>query len=156
ELTIEPHLPHPKSPNMVVVTQQDGVKVVELPLLEDNEARKAFELLLSKGYTHEDYRKAEVLTKVVTTKADERAASRSWLDETVQVETGRLLKQYKINPGGKQLSKNRNNQNDYAFVKAHIDKKLCALVGRNTGERSEWTRAQLDLAKNQLEEIIGD
>lgn len=156
ELNVEPHMPHPKSPNMVVVTEQDGVRVVELPLLRDARAKEAFKTLLSLGYTHEDYKKAEILTNMVPTKADQRAASRAWLDETVQVETGRLLGQYKVNPGGKQLSKNRNNQNDYTFVKAHIDKKLCALVGRNTGERSEWTRPQLDMAKTKLDAILDE
>ena len=127
------------------VSSQTGVLMEEIPLLaEDEAAMSAFQLLRSRGFTVEEYRRATELQPVPTTRARERQAARAALDDRVRNEAGRILAARAINPGGQDLDRNRLGRTNFVVIKAAIDSKIDEFVGRSIGERSEFSRAQLD------------
>jgi hypothetical protein len=118
--------------------------IEEIPLLQEDELRRAFELLQSRGVTADDYRRAEELRPVPTTRVAERQALRDGLDARVRTEVGRILGQRRVNPQGRDLDLRRLGQTNFVVLKAAIDRRVNASVGMREGERSEFTRAQLD------------
>jgi len=126
------------------VRGQARVVLEELPLLQDDELRRAFELLQSRGITAEDYRRAEELRPVATTRLGERQALRAGLDARIRNEVGRVLRQRGVNVEGRDLDRQRLGRSNFVVLKAAIDRRVNASVGMQEGERSEFSRAQLD------------
>ncbi|MEO7423787.1 MAG: hypothetical protein ABI036_01295 [Fibrobacteria bacterium] len=133
-----------RTPNTIEVRGQSGVLLQEIPLLNDDEAIKAIEMLRSRGYSPEDVRRAMEHQPVSTTKAKERQAARSSLDDHTKTEVGRILATRRINPQGKDLDKKRLNKTNFVVLKAAIDNQVNLVVGNGTGERHELTKAELD------------
>lgn len=123
---------------------QGGVVLEELPLLRDDQLRRAFEVLQAAGVTAEDYRRAEELRPIETTRVGERQAARTGLDARIRNEVGRILGQRRVNPEGRDLDRRRLGQSNFVVLKSAIDRRVNASVGRGERERSEFTRAQLD------------
>ena len=146
--------PVPRAPNTVDVRAQTGVLLEEIPLLDDEEAIKAIETLRARGYSPDDVRRAMEHHPVPTTKANERRAARAALDMRIKTEVGRILGEKKLNHQGKDLDKRRLNKTNFVVVKATIDKHVNAAVGKDTGERHEFTQAELDTINTRFSALL--
>lgn len=143
ELAVTPR--DPRDPNTVEVRGQTGIRVEEIPLIEnDPEAMQAIQTLRERGYSADDVRRAMELQPVPTTRVRERQAARSSLDIRIRNEVGRILGQRKINPYGRDYDKARRNQTNFVALKAAIDRHVNQAVGRGPGERNDFTREELD------------
>lgn len=145
--------PVPRMPNMVEVRSQTGVRLEEIPLLDDDEAMKAIATLSARGYSPDDVRRAMEHQPVPTTKANERQAARAALDTRIKIEVGRVLSQKGLNPQGKDLDTRRLNRTNFVIVKAAIDKQVNAAVGKGTGERHDFNKAELDAINGRFAEL---
>lgn len=145
--------PVPRMPNMVEVRSQTGVRLEEIPLLDDDEAMKAIATLSARGYSPDDVRRAMEHQPVPTTKANERQAARAALDTRIKTEVGRVLSQKGLNPQGKDLDTRRLNRTNFVIVKAAIDKQVNAAVGKGTGERHDFNKAELDAINGRFAEL---
>lgn len=145
--------PAPRSPNTVEICGQTGVLLEEIPLLDDEEAMRAIATLRARGYSPDDVRKAMEHQQVPTTKANERQAARAALDMRIRTEVGRILRQKNMNPQGKDLDKKRRNKTNFVIVKSAIDKQVNAAVGKETGQRHEFNKAELDTINASFAEL---
>ena len=57
---------------------------------------------------------------------------------------GRVLRQRGVNVEGRDLDRQRLGRSNFVVLKAAIDRRVNASVGMQEGERSEFSRAQLD------------
>lgn len=129
--------------NPVDIKSQTLVTLEELPLLSDPEVANAIQLLREKGLTPEQYEQA-ILQPIPTPKVKVRQAARAALDAKVKTEVGRILGSRAVNHQGFDLDKTRRNVTNFVVVKSAIDKRCRAVVGRKSGERSEYTQIELD------------
>lgn len=124
-------------------------------MLSDERLKGVLTDLLSAGYTAKDIgRVAEFLEPIPVAKQNRRRASRSWLDETIKTKAGKLIRNHGLNPEARDLDVNHLGQSNWVFVKAAIDKKVNAAVGRGPRERSEFSQAEIDLTAERLEGIL--
>jgi hypothetical protein len=72
----------------------------------------------------------------------------------VKNEVGRILAERGINPMGAELDRNRLGRTNFVVLKAAIDRRIYTLVDRKAGERSEYSRSELDLIKASLDGLI--
>lgn len=143
ELDREP--PEPLEPNAVEVQSQSVVDLEEIPLLRDEEAMALLQQLRDRGYTGEQVSRAmEELEPVPETKLRRRQAMRSSLDTRVMTAAMRVLAARGFNPEGKDLDRQRRGRSNLIVVKAAIDRRVNALVGRGAGERAQFRRPELD------------
>lgn len=145
----------------IEVRGQEHILVQEVPLLsQDEEARRAFELLTSRGFTPEDFQREYELRPVPTTRVRIRQAARTSLDDRVRTAAGRILRERQINPEGHELDERHIGQTNFMVLKGAIDRRVNALVGRGTGERHEFTQSDLDLINEHfgalLTQVIGE
>ncbi|WP_338115201.1 DEAD/DEAH box helicase [Paenibacillus ehimensis] len=156
EIILEPGAsPRNRRENQVEIRGQEGVSVLEIPLiLEDDEVKKALELLKSKGVTLEDIQVAYEHQPIYTTRQRERQAARQSLDETVKNEVGYILRQRGINPQGRDLDRKRLGKTNFVILKSAVDKRINEFVGKATGMRHEFSREELDAIKGNLTHII--
>jgi DNA-binding transcriptional MerR regulator len=144
----------PSAVNPVDVRGQSGVTMEEIPLIEeDPEAMQAIRTLQERGYSPEVVRQAMELQPVPTTRVRQRQAARAALDMRVQTESGRILKQRRINPQGFELDRSRRGRKNFVVVKMAIDRQVDQAVGRRTGERPNFTRAELDTIEQRFQEF---
>ena len=145
ELQVDPLLPYKRSDHVDVRSQTD-VRLEEIPLIQDDlDAVAALKILQDKGYTPDQVKQAyEELRPVPITKVRQRQAMRGNLDMRVRTEAARILHERKINPEGRTLDRQRLGKNNLIVMKTAIDRHVNAAVGRKAGERSEFTRPQLD------------
>ena len=137
------------------VRGQSGVTMQEIPLIQDDlEAMEAIRTLRERGYSPEAVRQAMELQPVPTTRLRERQAARSGLDMRVRNEAARILNQRGINPGGYDLDRSRRGRMNLVILKAAIDRLIYQAVGRRAGERSEYTRAELDMIDQRFQEFL--
>jgi superfamily II DNA or RNA helicase len=138
----------------VHVRGQSGVTLEEIPLIQDDaEAMKAIRTLQERGYSPDDVREAMELQPVPTTLVRQRQAARSGLDMRVRTETGRILSERGINPNGFDLDRNRLQRKNFVVVKAAIDRHVAQAVGRGVGERSDFTRDELNIIDQLFSEL---
>lgn len=159
ELVVEPRDPANgiRDPNPVRIRSQDNVSLEERHLLdEDEEARKAFEVLAARGFTPDQYRQAFEHQPVPTSKVRERQAMRAALDERIQIATGRILRERGANHQGYSLDKRRLGRTNFQILKSAIDTAVSRYVGRGNGERSEFSREDLDRINGNFEAILGE
>lgn len=151
ELAVDPI---PRAPNTLEVKSQTDVSVQEIPLLDDQEAVQAINTLQSRGYSPEDIAEAMRHLPIPTTKANERQAARAALDAKIKTEVGRILNEQGLNPQGKELDKKHLNRTNFVVLKSSIDKHVNNFVGKKSGERHEFNRAELDSIKAQFNQLI--
>ena len=146
ELQIDPVIRAPRAGDDVDVRSQTDVRLEEIPLIEDDpEALAALKVLQNKGYSTEQVKEAyEELQPVPVTKARIRQAKRSSLDMRIRTEAARILYERRINPEGQDLDRKRLGRSNLIVMKTAIDRQANAAAGRKAGERSEFTRPQLD------------
>lgn len=137
------------------VRGQAGVELEEIPLLRDDpEAQAALRTLRDKGYTREEVAEAyEALEPVPVTKARRRQAMRAALDQRILLEAGRILRAQQLNPGGRDLDRQRLGRSNFVVVKAALDRRVNALVGRRSGERHEFTQPELEQVEAEFDNI---
>jgi len=153
EIAIEPVL---RIPPQIQVSSQTTVTLEEIPLLsQDDDARRAFELLQSKGFTAADYQQATTLLRPVpTTRVGERKAARAAIESRVQNEVGKILTSRGVSPGGKNLDKKLFSRTNFVILKSAIDKKFMKHVGMATGSRSEYTQIQLNSISDNFDALV--
>ena len=145
ELQVNP-LPPSERPDRVDVRSQTDVRLEEIPLNQDDpDAVAALKILQDKGYTPDQVKQAyEELRPVPVTKVRHRQAMRGNLDMRVRTEAARIMHERKINPEGRELDRQRLGRSNLIVMKTAIDRHVNTAMGRKAGERSEFTRPQLD------------
>lgn len=142
-------------PPVIDVRSQSGVVLEEIPLIQtDVEAMTAIETLRRLGYSADEVATAMELQPVVTTRVRERQARRTALDTRIRNEVGRILGERGINPQGADLDLTRRNRTNFVVLKASIDRHVAAAAGRSTGQRAQYTRAELDGIDARFEELV--
>ena len=156
ELELEPGQRLPSPGDQVNVRSQTDVRLEEIPLIQqDPEALEALRTLQAKGYTTDQVMQAfEELQPVPVTKARQRQAKCAALDMRVKTEAARLLDERNINPEGRDLDRKRLGKSNLIVMKAAIDRLVNGVAGRKSGERSDFTRAQLDQIDAQFGDIV--
>ena len=140
--------------NPVDVRGQSGVTMQEIPLIEDDpEAMKAIQTLQERGYSPEAVRQAMELQPIPTTRVRQRQAARAGLDMRIRTEVGRILNEQGINPQGFDLDRTRRGLTNFVVLKSAIDRQVNQAVGRGPGERSEFTRSELDTIELRFQEL---
>lgn len=136
----------PVSGDNVHVRSQSDVLLQEIPLIEeDAEALEMIRKLRERGYTGDVVAQAmDQLDAVPVTKVRERQAGRAALDIRIKTEVGRIFAARKINHQGRDLDRKRLNKTNFVVMKGAIDEEANELVGRKSGERSEFTQADLN------------
>ncbi|AEP00089.1 DEAD/DEAH box helicase [Heyndrickxia coagulans] len=160
EIIIEPtstNTSRNRRTNQVEIREQEGVSIIEIPLvLEDDEVKKALELLKSKGVTLEDIQISYKHHPIPTTKQRERQAARRALDETVRNNVSFILRQQGMNPQGHDLDRRRLGRSNFVILKAAVDKKINDFVGKDSGKRDEFSKNELDTIREKLNYIINE
>lgn len=140
--------------NELKVRSQSEVLLQELPLLKEDETA-AIRLLQERGIIAADFDPAsQILQPVPTTRVAQRQAKRVGLDMRVRTEAARILSQRSLNPAGRDLDRNHLNRDNLIVMKAAIDRQINTTVGRNAGQRHEFTRQELDLVDTNFLEIL--
>ena len=88
------------------------------------------------------------------TRVRQRQAMRSSLDMRVRTETGRILQERGVNPEGRDFDRQRLGRTNFVVLKAAIDRQVNAAVGRQSGERREFTRPELDQIERDFAGIV--
>jgi superfamily II DNA or RNA helicase len=129
----------------VQIRSQSEVQLEEIPLIDDDEhALELLRKLRDLGYTTGLDEAMGRLEPVPVTKVKQRQADRNALDARVRNEVGRILAARSINPQGHDLDRKRIGMINFAFMKGAIDDEANRLVGRGTGERSDFTQQDLN------------
>jgi hypothetical protein len=137
------------------ITEPGKVSLQELPLLSDDRLTEALKLLMQAGVTAEDYGHAvEQLEPIPITKQARRQASRTLLDETIKTRAGKLVRDHGVNPEGHDLDTRHLGHGNWVIVKAAIDTKIKAAVGK---ERKDLSQVEIDLViTERLGGILAD
>ena len=140
--------------NPVDVRGQSDVEIQEIPLIQnDADAMQAIRTLQERGYSPEAVCQAMELQPVPTTRVRQRQAARSGLDMRVRTEAGRILNARGINSQGIDLDRTRRGRTNFVVLKAAIDRQVNQAVGRGTGERPDFKRAELDAIDERFQEL---
>lgn len=153
ELIVEPVL---RDLDTIEVREQGRVLLEEIPLLADDEAMFAVRTLLERGYTSDEVRRAMELQSVPTTRVRERQAARATLDMRVRTAVGRILGERGLNRFGRGLDRQRLARNNFVVLKTAIDRRINASVGCSSGQRSEFTRQQLDEVNRNFDTLVDE
>ncbi|MCB2156549.1 DEAD/DEAH box helicase family protein [bacterium] len=139
----------------VEIRAQSDVLMQEIPLLDDNEAMRALRLLRDRGYEPEDIAAAyRTLEPVPTTRVRERQALRAGLDQRIRTEAARILNERGMNPGGRELDRQRLGRDNLIILKSAIDRKVNSAMGHSSGQRHEFSRDDLDRINLQFNEFV--
>lgn len=147
-------IPIPRPGDEMEVRAQSEVQLEEIHLLEDDEA-KAIGLLQERGIIPGDFDpQRQMLQPVQATKVAVRRAMRSGIDMRVRTEAARILHQRGMNPEGRDLDRQRLGRSNLIVLKAAIDHQVNAAVGRNSGQRSEFSRAELEQVDAGFSDLV--
>ena len=138
------------------VRSQTAIRLEEIPLIaEDSEALAALKVLQERGYTSDQVKQAyDELEPVPVTRVRQRQAMRSGLDMRVRTETGRILGERDVNPEGSDLDRQHLGRTNFVVLKSAIDRQVNAAVGRQSRERHEFTRPELDRIEQDFAGIV--
>ncbi|OPG95131.1 hypothetical protein B2I21_27985 [Chryseobacterium mucoviscidosis] len=67
------------------------------------------------------------------------------LDETVKNDVSYILRQRELNPNGYNSDRKRLGRSNFVILKAAVDNKINAFVGKEVGMRHEISRPELDV-----------
>lgn len=154
EIEIEPA---PRDfPDQVDVRAQGGIDLQEIPLIRDNpEALDLLRQLHAQGYSTEQITEASAeLEAVPTTRARERQAMRQSLDMRIRTEVGRILGARGLSHDGKELDRRHLGKTNFRILKGALDRQANATAGRGTGQRSEFSRQQLEAIEADFDAIV--
>jgi hypothetical protein len=156
EIQIDPPIASSQVRNRLNVQSQTDVRLEEIPLIyDDPDALAALKILQEKGYSPDQVKEAyQGLQPVPVTKARQRQAKRATLDMRVRTEAARILHERRINPEAQDLDRKRLGRTNLIVMKAAIDRQVNAAVQRKVGERSDFTRLQLDEIDSKFAVIV--
>ncbi len=156
DIQIDPVAPEAPARDRLDVRSQTDVRLEEIPLIKDDpDALAALKILQEKGYSPDQVKEAyQALEPVPITKVRARQAKRANLDMQVRTEAARILYQRRINPEAQDLDRKRLGRTNLIVLKSAIDRQVNAAVGRNVGERSDFTRPQLDEIEKNFAAIV--
>lgn len=147
-------IPVPRPGDEMEVRAQSEVQLEEIHLLEEDEAA-AIRLLQERGIISGDFDPArQALQPVPTTRIAQRRAMRDGLDMRVRNEAARILNQRGINPAGRELDRQHLGRDNLIVLKAAIDRQVNAAVGRNSRQRHDFSRAELDQIDAKFGNIV--
>jgi superfamily II DNA or RNA helicase len=158
ELEVTPRAVGAALPNPVNVRSQTGVQLEEIPLIQDDpDALAALKLLRDKGYSTTELLSAfEDLQPVPVSKVRERQSKRLELVSRVNNEAGRLLREKGLSPEGRDLDRKRIGHSNFVAITSAIHSCVNKAVNRTSGERSEFTKEDLDHVERDWATIIAD
>jgi superfamily II DNA or RNA helicase len=138
------------------ITGQTEIGLESIPLLaSDPDAQDAIQLLLSKGISADDYRRAaELLSPITVTKQRQRRASRLALDSRIRNATARLLADHGVSPEGRKLDKKHLGRTNFVVIKSAIDRECNTLVGKKSGSRAELSQKEYDQIQTEFPAIL--
>ena len=156
ELEVEPEPRDFGDGERFEVRSQTGIRLEEIPLIaEDPDALAALKVLQEKGYTSDQVKEAyDELEPVPVTRVRQRQAMRGSLDQRVRTEAGQILAERGINPEGRALDRERLGRSNFVVLKAAIDRQVNAVAARQSGERHEFTRPELDQIEHDFAGIV--
>lgn len=79
---------------------------------------------------------------------------RDGLDMRVRTEAARILNQRGINLAGRDLDRQRLGRDNLIVLKSAIDRHVNTAVGRTSGQRHEFSRAELDQINEEFVNIV--
>ena len=155
ELEVDPQPKDVERGESFNVCDQGDIQLQEIPLIKDPQILETLKAIL-KEYTPDQVKQScdKLLQPVPTTRAYERQARRNSLDMRVKTETGRILVERDVNPEGHELDQQRLGRNNFIVLKSAIDRQVNAAVGRQSRERHEFTRNDLDKIEADFPQII--
>ncbi len=158
ELEVVPPIPDSGDRKRFDVRSQTAIELEEIPLIvEDPEALAALRILQEKGYTSDQVKQAyDELEPVPVTRVRQRQAMRRSLDMRIRTEAGRILAERDINPEGRDLDRQHLGRTNFVVLKSAIDRLVNTAVGRQSGERHEFTRPELDQIEENFSGILDD
>ena len=138
------------------VRSQTAIQREEIPLVpEITGAMAAPRVLLERGGSSDEGKPVfSEQQPVPVPLVRQRQAKRKGLDERVQTETRRILRERRVNPGGRNLDRPRFVRTNYVSLKAAIDRQVDATVGRKFRERDRFTRDELDRIERDFGSIL--
>ena len=138
------------------VRSQTAIQLEEIPLIADDpDALAALRVLQERGYTSDQVKQAyDELEPVPVTRVRQRQAMRGSLDIRVRTEVGRILGERSVNPQGHDLDTQRLGRANFVVLKSAIDRQINVAVGRQTRERHEFTRPELDQIERDFAGIV--
>ena len=146
--------PEQHSGDRIEVRAQSEVQLEEIHLLEEDEAA-AIRLLQERGIIPGDFDPIQqALQPVPTTRVAQRQAMRGGLDMRVRTEAARILYERDLNPAGRELDRQHLGRDNLIVLKAAIDRQVNTAVGRTSGQRHEFSRAELDQIDAGFAEIV--
>lgn len=156
ELEVEPASRNFGEGERFDVRAQTAIRLEEIPLItEDADALAALKVLQDKGYTSDQVKQAyEELEPVPVTRVRQRQAKRGGLDMRVRTKVGQILGERGVNPEGRDLDRQHLGRTNFVVLKSAIDREVNAAVGRQTRERDQFTRPELDQIEDDFDGII--
>jgi superfamily II DNA or RNA helicase len=158
ELEVVPALPDSGDEERFDVRSQTAIELEEIPLIADDPAAlAALKVLQEKGYTSDQVKQAyNELEPVPVTRVRQRQAMRRSLDMRIRTEAGRILGERGINAEGCDLDRQRLGRTNFVVLKSAIDRRVNAAVDRQSGERHEFTRPELNQIEENFSGILED
>ena len=136
------------------VRAQSEVGIEEIHLLADDEAA-AIRLLQERGLIDANFDPGrQMLQAVPVTRVAQRRAMRDGLDMRVRQAAARVLGERGVSPEGRDLDRQRLGRSNFIVLKSAIDRRVNALVGRSTGQRSEFVREELDRIDAAFDRLV--
>jgi hypothetical protein len=110
--------------------------------------------LKSKGVTLSDLEIAYRHQPIPTTKQKERQAARIAIADMVKNEVGYILRQRGVNPQGYNLDHKHLGRTNFVVLASAIHSKINEFVGKDSRSRHEFSKAELDLIKENFDTIV--
>lgn len=150
EIEIRPYVP---DLDQIQVRHQTDITVQEIPLLQNEEAMRAIQVLQERGYSIDDIREAYEHRPVPTTRVRRRQAARGKLDDTVRLIAGTILNERNISHEGHKLDRQHLGKSNFVMIKSRIDRLIRERIADKP--RSEYLLDELDRAETELDSIRG-
>lgn len=147
-------VPIPRPGDEMEVRAQSEVDLEEIQLLEADE-EAAIRLLQERGIISGEFDPSkEALRAVPTTRVAQRQAMRQSLDTRIGTEAARILHERKINLQGQELDRQYRGRSNLIVLKTTIDRKVNATVNHPSGDRHNFSRAELDQVNANFTDIV--
>ena len=150
ELIVEPRT---SSANPLVVRSQSDIQLEQLDLLDDEEARRAFDVLVRKGMTPERF--ASEYVAIQPTRQTARRAAQDALNSEEQLAVGGILRELGISHEGRTLDK-RFIQSNYEYVISKLKSEVNRRIGHKSGERGELSPEEILAGRNAIRAISSE
>ena len=156
EIEVDPMPQGSEHKESINVSSQTDIQLQEIPLIKKHRALNALQTLREEGITLDQLNQScdNLLQPIPVTKVRERQARRSSIDMCVKNETGRILAKRDLNPEGRELDRQRLGRSNFVVLKSAIDRQVNAAVGRQSRERHEFTRPELDQIERDFQQIV--